>query len=158
MTRTRWVGSWASRAADVLFLDVNVLVGAQRNDDAPHSRIMRAWLEQALTGHRTLGVSELALTAMVRIVTHPRVFEEPSSPSQALAFADALLAAPQVAVVRPGSRHWSLFRDLVATHRLRGNDVPDAFYAAVALEHGATIVTADRGFSRFDVPVLDPTA
>ncbi|WP_072312856.1 TA system VapC family ribonuclease toxin [Agrococcus sp. Marseille-P2731] len=142
----------------MLFLDVNVLVGAQRADDAPHSKPMRAWLEGALAGHEAIGVSELALSAMVRIVTHPRVFEQPSTPAQALAFAEALLASPQVVVVRPGARHWQIFSELVAERRLRGNDVPDAYYAAVALEQGATVVTADRGFARYDVRTLDPTA
>ena len=142
----------------MLFLDVNVLVGAQRNDTSPHARTMRSWLESAAAGHEPIGVSELALSAMVRIVTHPRVFDRPSTPAEAIGFADALLAAPRVAVVRPGPRHWSIFTALVADQRLRGNDVPDAYYAAVALEQGATVVTADRGFSRFGVRVLDPTA
>lgn len=142
----------------MLLLDVNVLVGAQRNDDAPHSRTMRGWLEAALQGHEAVGVSELALSAMVRIVTHPRVFEQPSKPSEALAFAEALLAAPRAISVRPGARSWQIFAELVAQHRLRGNDVPDAYYAAIALEQGATVVTADRGFGRFGARTLDPTA
>ena len=142
----------------MLFLDVNVLVGAQRNDDSPHARRMRKWLEQALAGHEPVGVSELALSAMVRIVTHPRVFEHPSTTVQSLAFADALLAAPRVTVVRPAERHWSIFADLVGDQRLRGNDVPDAYYAAMAIEQGATLVTADRGFARFGVRTLDPTS
>ncbi len=141
----------------MLFLDVNVLVGAQRNDDSPLSHRMRTWLDGALTGPETIGVSDLALSAMVRIVTHPRVFSTPAAPAEALAFAQALIAAPQVMIVRPGPRHWEIFTGLVAEHRLRGNDVPDAYYAALALEQGATIVTADRGFARFGVRTLDPT-
>lgn len=141
----------------MLLLDVNVLVGAQRNDESPHSREMRRWLDEALTAHQPIGVSELALSAMVRIVTHPRVFTHPSTPSEAIAFADALLAAGQVSIVRPGARHWPIFTGLVLEHRLRGNDVPDAYFAAVALERGATMVTADQGFRRFGVPILDPT-
>ncbi|WP_156253667.1 TA system VapC family ribonuclease toxin [Pseudactinotalea terrae] len=141
----------------MLFLDVNVLVGAQRNDNSPHSRTMRRWLDEALTGHQRIGISELALSVMVRIVTHARVFEHPTAPSEALAFANTLLAAHPVGVVRPGARHWSIFADLVTQHRLRGNDVPDAYYAALALEHGATMVTADRGLGRFGIPILDPT-
>lgn len=142
----------------MLFLDVNVLVGAQRNDDSPHSRTMRVWLEGALTGHPQIGVSELALSALVRLVTHPRLFENPSSPQEVIAFSEALLGASRVSVVRPGARHWSIFAGLVTEHRLRGNDVPDAYYAALALEHGATMVTADRGFRRFGMRILDPTA
>lgn len=139
------------------FLDVNVLVGAQRDDASPHSHTMRCWLEEALMGHTTIGLSEQALSAMVRIVTHPRVFDHPSTPGEAVAFADALIKQPRTSVVRPGSRHWPLFSDLVTTHRLRGNDVPDAYFAALAAEQGAMVVTADQGFRRFGVPVLDPT-
>lgn len=141
----------------MLFLDVNVLVGAQRNDDSPHARDLRSWLERALMGHEPIGISELALSAMVRIVTHPRVFERPSAPAEAVAFAEALLGSSRVTAVRPAARHWAIFTDLVAGHRLRGNEIPDAYYAAIALEQGATVVTADRGFQRYGVRVLDPT-
>jgi hypothetical protein len=55
--------------------------------------------------------------------------------------------------------HWSIFRDLVASHRLRGNDVPDAYLAAIALEAGATMATLDRGFARFaGLRLADPLA
>ncbi|MGO1563088.1 MAG: TA system VapC family ribonuclease toxin [Actinomycetaceae bacterium] len=142
----------------MLFLDVNVLVGAQRNDESMSSRPMREWLDGALAGHEAIGVCELALSAMVRIVTHPKVFEQPSAPGEALEFSRVLLDAPRVAIVRPAARHWTIFADLVREHRLRGNDVPDAYYAAIALEQGATVVTADRGFQRFGVRTLDPTS
>ncbi|MFT4264616.1 MAG: PIN domain-containing protein [Nocardioides sp.] len=141
----------------MLFPDVNVLVGAQRNDDSPHARTMRTWLEGALAGHEPVGVSELVLSGMIRIVTHPRVFAQPSTPSQALAFVDALIASPAVRVVRPAVRHWEIFAALVGDLRLRGNDVSDAYLASLATEQGATVVTADRGFGRFAVKVLDPT-
>lgn len=142
----------------MLLLDVNVLVGAQRNDDSPLARDMRGWLERALAGHEPIGVSELALSAMARIVTHPRVFERPSAPVEALAFADALLGSSRVSVVRPAARHWAIFAELVTGQRLRGSEIPDAYYAAIALEQGATVVTADRGFRRYGVRLLDPTA
>lgn len=72
-------------------------------------------------------------------------------------FADALLDAPSAQVVRPGTRHWSIFRGFVTTLRLRGNDVTDAYLASLAMEHGSTFVTLDRGFTRFDgLRVLNP--
>lgn len=142
----------------MLFCDVNVLVGAQRNDESPHAPTMRRWLEHALAGHEVVGISELVLSAMTRIVTNPRIFTHPSSPAEAISFADALLGSPSVAVVRGGPRHWTVFAELVQDQRLRGNDVPDAYLASIALEHGATMVTADRGFARFGVRTLDPTA
>ena len=61
-------------------------------------------------------------------------------------------------MVRAGARHWSIFSQNVGEHRLRGDDVPDAYNSAIALEQGSTVVTADRGFARFGVRTLDPTA
>lgn len=141
----------------MLFCDVNVLVGAQRNDESPGAAQMRAWLRQALTGHEAVGIAEFVLSAMVRIVTNGRIFTQPSAPREAIDFAEALLAAPAVQTVRPGERHWPIFADLTREHRLRGNAVQDAYLAAIALEQGATMVTADRGMARFGIRTLDPT-
>lgn len=106
-----------------------------------------------------LGVAEQVLASMLRIVTHPRIFEHPSSPAEALAFADAVVAAPNTHVVRPGPQHWPIFARWVAEQRLRGNDVPDAYLAALAVEAGATTVTRYAGFARFTgLRVLDPLA
>jgi len=143
----------------MLFPDVNVVLAAMRPDAYPEADDVRAWLEERLNSPEPVGFSELVLSAVVRISTHPRIFLRPSTPRQAVEFADVLLAAPAATVVRPGRRHWELFQDLVTTHRLRGNDVPDAYLASVALEVGATFVTRDRGFARFEkLRRLDPTS
>ena len=141
----------------MLFPDVNVLLHAYRSDDSPENLALHDWLAAALTGPTPVAVSEAVLSSVVRIATHSRVFKDPAPPSGALGFCDAVLAAPSARVVRPGSRHWAHFRTLVSDLRLRGNDVPDAYLAALALEHGATFVTRDRGFARFGtLRILDP--
>src|SRR5690625_2884433 len=141
----------------MLFLDVNVVVHAHRSQDSQRSAQVRQWLDPRLWEGEPLGVSELVLSAMIRIVTNGRIFREPTPPAQALEFAAALQGAPSAVPVRPGPRHWSIFSDLVGTGRLRGNDVPDAYVAAMALERGATLVTLDRGFGRFPgLRLLDP--
>lgn len=143
----------------MLLLDVNICVAAMRPDSSAQATSVREWLEPRLSGHTPVGISEFVLSAMVRITTHPRIFETPSSPAEATTFADALLAAPAAENVRSGQRHWSIFRSAVAEHRLRGNDVPDAYLASLALEHGATLVTLDRGFFRFaGLKLLNPLA
>ena len=141
----------------MLFPDVNVLLQAYRSDDSPENLDLHDWLTKALTGPTPVAVSESVLSSVVRIATNSRVFKDPAPPSGALEFCDAVLAAPATRVVRPGSRHWAHFRTLVSDLRLRGNDVPDAYLAALALEHGATFVTRDRGFARFGtLRILDP--
>lgn len=128
--------------------DVNVLVNAAR-ESAVHHRPCRAWLDAALAEGRTIGISELVLSGVVRILTHPGIFQPPLSPSQALDFSDAVMALHGVARLRPGEAHWRIFKSLCAGAHVTGNRVADAYHAALALEHGATWVTLDRDFAAF---------
>jgi toxin-antitoxin system PIN domain toxin len=141
----------------MLFLDVNVCLYAFRPTASEAATQVGEWVARHLTGYERLGVSEHVLASVIRLATHPRIFAVPATPSEAMRFADALLQAPAVTIVRPGADHWSVFRDLVTRHRLRGNDVPDAYLASLAIEAGASLVTLDRGFRRFDLRTVDPT-
>jgi len=69
--------------------------------------------------------------------------------ADALAFAEQLRGRPNCVLIEPGSRHWDIFRRLCTEHRVRGNLVPDAYLAALAIESGCEWVTTDRDFSRF---------
>lgn len=129
-------------------VDVSVLVYAHRLEAPDHERV-RSWLDQARGEREPLGVAGIVASGFVRVVTHPRVFREPTPPDVALDFVAALMASPSVVRLDPGERHWGVFVDLCLSLRLRGNDVPDAYLAALAIEQGATWVTADRAFARF---------
>ena len=126
--------------------DVNVLVSAFR-EDAVHHGCCRSWLTGALSGRERIGLSELALSGVLRVLTHSRVFHPPTPTEAALDFVDALLAQPASLPLRPGDAHWRIFRGMCATLRLTGNRLPDAYHAALAIEHGCEWVTLDRGFS-----------
>jgi hypothetical protein len=128
--------------------DVNVLVYAAR-DDAPRHHEYRAWVVDAMHGPEAVGLSELVLSGVVRVLTHPRVFSPPMSVADALAYVDALRAQPRAVILRPGERHWSIFRALCQDGDARGNLVADAYHAALAIEAGAEFVTTDRDFARF---------
>jgi len=140
----------------VIALDVNILVRAFREDTAKH-RETRSWLQAAAGGTESIALPDETLVGFLRLVTNHRVFRTPTPPEQALAFCEALLAAPSVVRLHPGSRHWGLLGALVREQSLRGNDVPDAHLAALCLEHGATLATLDRGFARFrGLRVVEP--
>jgi uncharacterized protein len=114
-----------------------------------------------MNGGEPFGVSDLVLSSVLRIVTHPRVFDPPSTWERAREFADAVRSAPSAVPVTPGSRHWWIFSNLADEAGVRGNLVPDAYLAALAIESGLEWITADRGFARspglrFRNP-LDPT-
>ncbi|OGA38883.1 MAG: DNA-binding protein [Betaproteobacteria bacterium RIFCSPLOWO2_12_FULL_62_13] len=128
--------------------DVNVLVYAHREDTAHHAECHR-WLETAINGDEAYGISELVLSGFVRVVTHPKVFTKPSRIADALTFADQLRNRPNCVLVAPGPRHWEIFCRLCTESGVKGNLVPDAYLAALAIESGCEWVTTDRDFSRF---------
>ena len=88
------------------------------------------------------------LSGFVRVVTHPRVFDPPDSIETALAFANAVRAQPTAVMASPGRRHWEIFERLCIAAGTKGNLVPDAYLAALAIESGSEFVTTDRDFSR----------
>jgi uncharacterized protein len=89
------------------------------------------------------------LSGFLRVVTHPRVFDPPSGLDEALAFAEQVRQQPNAVVLSPGSRHWSIFTELCAAAGAKGNLIPDAFLAALAIESGSEWITTDRDYSRF---------
>ena len=132
----------------MLVPDVNVLVYAHRADASDHKRHL-TWLEGLINDDAAYGVVDLVLSGFIRIVTHPRVFSPPSALDDALAFVDALRLRPNCVTVTPGPRHWDLFVSLCRRAGAKGNLVPDAYLAALAIESGSEWVTTDRGFARF---------
>ena len=132
----------------MLLTDVNILVYAHRRDAAGHLRY-RAWLDDMLTAEAAFGVSELVLSGFLRIVTHPRVFKQPTPIDVALHFADGLRNHPNAVALAPGGRHWNIFTRLCRDAGAKGNLIPDAYLAALAIESGSEWITADRDYARF---------
>jgi toxin-antitoxin system PIN domain toxin len=132
----------------VILPDVNVLVYAMRSDDPQHEACRR-WLTNIVGGDGPYGLSSLTLCAVVRIATNARIHRPPSTPEDAFRFCDYLRLQPNCRLIEPGARHWDIFRRLTMETGIRGPDVTDAWYAALAIEHGCEWVTTDRGFSRF---------
>jgi toxin-antitoxin system PIN domain toxin len=136
----------------MLLSDVNVLVHAFRSDSSDHDRC-HTWLEAVVNGRSRFGLSPQVLSGFLRVVTHPRVFLEPSDLSEAVDFCELLLDQDHCVVLQPGSLHWRIFIDLCRNAEARGNLIPDAWLAALAIESGSTWITLDRDFARF--PGLD---
>lgn len=132
----------------MMLLDVNVLVYAHRLDAPDHQRYA-TWLGHLLASDQPFGLSDLVLSGFIRVVTHPRVFSPPSGMAKALAFAGELRGHPGCVHLEPGPRHWEIFVRLCAGAGVRGNLVPDAWLAALALETGSEWITTDRDFARF---------
>ncbi len=129
-------------------VDVNVLVYAFRRDAVRHEQY-RAWLLSGLQDESAFGLSEQVLSSVVRLTTHPRVFKEPNTLSEALAFVNAVREHSHCRVIRAGERHWSIFERLCEASNAKANLVTDAWFAALAIESGCIWITTDRDYARF---------
>jgi len=132
----------------MLLLDVNILVYAHRRDTKDHARYKK-WLETVINGSKLFGYSELVLSGFLRIVTHPKIFEEPSVLHKAVEFANQICDSDVSVSLQPGKHHWPIFLSCLKDLDALGNDIPDAYHAALALEWDCVWVTTDKGFKRF---------
>jgi toxin-antitoxin system PIN domain toxin len=140
----------------MILVDANILLYGH-NQSSPQHRDARGWLESELAGPGPVGVAWTSLLAFIRISTSPRVFPLPFSVEEASAVVDQLLAQPSLTVVQPGPRHWAILQRLLVESQARGPLAMDAHLAALALEHGATMYTTDRDFTRFSgLQVVNP--
>jgi toxin-antitoxin system PIN domain toxin len=128
--------------------DVNLLVYAADETAVGHGRALE-WIERTLSGTETVAFAWLTLIGFVRLSTNPRCFSRPWRIDQALDVIDSWIARPMVTVVNPTARHSAVLRDLLAPLGSAGNLTSDAHLAALAIEHGATLCSRDRDFTRF---------
>lgn len=128
--------------------DVNVLVYAFRPEHPRHAEY-EEWLVRTLEADEAYGMSEMVLSGLLRVATNPRVFDDPNTIGEAMDFADALRGQPNCVLVAPGPRHWTIFQDLCRKVEAKGNLVPDAYLAALAIESGCQWITTDRDYARF---------
>ena len=128
--------------------DVNLLIYAV-NRDSPHHDSARAWLEETLSGNRPVGLAWIVILAFLRLTTRGTIFATPLSPEQALEYVDEWLALPLVRPLSPSGQHWGILRYLLRAAGTAGNLSTDAHLATLAIEHGATLASADNDFRRF---------
>ncbi len=141
----------------MIVIDANILLYAHDTSNPVHAR-SRAWLEATVAAESDVRLGVATVLAFVRIATDPRVYATPMGASEAIRIVAGLLERPNVSLVNPSDRHWALFADVAATGQARGPMLMDAHLAALVLEHGATLATADRDFRRFTgLRLVDPT-
>lgn len=137
----------------MILTDVNVLVYAFRKEADEHERYAE-WLHGVVRGTEELALHDLPLAGFVRIVTNPRILADPAPTTTALDFVDRLVSARRSRWLPGGPLPWKRLRELASEDRaLRGNLMPDAFLAALAIVNRCRLATADRGVARF--PGLD---
>ncbi len=129
-------------------VDLNLLLYAIDEGSPQHGRA-RPWLEEVLSSTEDVGFAWIVLLGFVRISTNPVILEYPLGSDQALDYIDGWLAQPSATVVQPTERHAARLRELLEPLGTAGNLTTDAHLAALAIEHGGELCSADTDFARF---------
>ena len=133
----------------MMLVDTNVMVYAHRRDAERHPQY-RDWVRAMINGPEPYAVADFAVLGMVRVVTDRRYYREVASTiTDALAFADEIRNQPHARVISPGPKFWSIFSNLCRQTDAGGKLIPDAYLAALALEHGCEFISTDTDFRRF---------
>ncbi|HLI59489.1 MAG TPA: TA system VapC family ribonuclease toxin [Solirubrobacteraceae bacterium] len=135
-------------APAAVLLDANLLLWAHHRQFTQHEPA-RAWLAEALSTIPVVGIPWPSILAFVRISTHPRALERPLDAPAARAVVDGWLERPNVSTPVPTERHAALFGGLLVDGRATGDHTTDAHLAALAIEWGLVIMSADRDFARY---------
>lgn len=131
-----------------MLIDANILLYAVDSASRHHKRAA-GWLTDRLNEPARIGLPWESLNAFLRISTHPRAAAEPLTPEAAWRFVHDWLARPGVWTPLPTDDHAEVFRALIERYEVSGNLVPDAHLAALAIQHGLTLCSADTDFARF---------
>jgi hypothetical protein len=132
----------------VIVLDVNLLLYAYDSTCGEYEGA-RAWLEAVFSGHEPVGLPWQTVSAFLRIHTNSRLPGDRFNMEEATQVIDRWMELPQVRLLVPGERHWSLFRRMLLEGQVRGPLTTDAELAALTIEYGGVLYTADRDFARF---------
>lgn len=132
----------------MILVDANLLVYAHAVS-MPQHRAARGWLDSRLNGSAPVGLPWPSLLAFVRLVTNPRVFDRPEPVADAWRQVEAWLDCPVSWIPTPTDRHRQVLSTLLTKGEWRGNLIPDAHLAALAIEHGLILCSADAHFGRF---------
>lgn len=128
--------------------DANLLLYAYDSTSSLQPAASR-WLEDALSGSDTVGLSWLSIGAFLRISTNLRLARDRISMKVATQIVDEWLAQRVVQLIVPGEQHWTLLKEMLTAGRVQGPETTDAQLAALTVEYGGVLNTADRDFARF---------
>ena len=141
-----------------MIVDANLLVYGVDSTSPFHPRA-KAWLEDAINGPRRVAIPIQSVGAFLRLVTHPRVVQNPLAPHRAGEIVSRWMAAPGVWVPPTSRDTAAILTGLVTDLHLSGNLIPDALLASLAIEHGLTVFSNDSDFARFpDCSWVNPLA
>jgi len=132
----------------MIFPDVNILVYAHDETSKDHAAA-RQWWEDQLNGSRMISLSWVVVLGFIRLLTNPRIFQNPYAPSEILRIVGGWMEQPHVRIVHPPEAHFKRLAKLIEHVGTAGNLTTDAHLAAIAIERGLILHSTDADFTRF---------
>ncbi|TMR92487.1 type II toxin-antitoxin system VapC family toxin [Nonomuraea basaltis] len=133
----------------MLLSDINVLINAFRKE-APGHVACHKLVDELINGDSAYAVTDYVINGVVRVLSVEALYDDPPAMEQILDYVDQVRNQPHAVLVNPGERHWEIFRKLCRQTNARRKLIPDAYLAALAIEHGCEFVTCDKDFARFE--------
>ncbi len=132
-------------------LDVNILLYAS-DESSPFQSRAQTFMNTCAGRDEPLYLCYLTLMSYVRISTHPRIFTNPLTPSEALQNAERLSRLAHVRLISERDGFLDVYRGVTKDTSVRANLVPDAHLASILRQHGVpTLYTNDiDDFKKFD--------
>ncbi len=128
--------------------DINILIYATNSDSRYHAEAKK-WLEQALSGDETVGLTWIVILGFIRILTNGKIMQRPLTVDKAFQIVDEWMQIPIVDILHPTEQHWKIFKELLKPLGTAANLTSDAHLAALAIEHSGRLYSTDNDFSRF---------
>lgn len=139
----------------MILIDANLLLYAYDSSSAHHERA-RGWLSNLLSNPEPVALAWVTILAFLRIGTDRRL-RNALSVSEASEIVSSWIDRSNVTILTPTERHWEILERLLKQGQAAGRLVMDAHLATLAVEHGASLATSDRDFTRFPgLSILDP--
>ncbi|MFN2496542.1 MAG: TA system VapC family ribonuclease toxin [Pseudonocardiaceae bacterium] len=131
-----------------MLVDANLLLYAA-DSASPFHQHAATWLESVLNGAQRVALPWQSLAAFLRISTNPRAWDHPLSPQSATDLVADWLSADPAWTPEPGPGYAEILLGMLVKYQIRGNLVTDAQLAALAVEYGLVVYSADTDFARF---------
>lgn len=132
----------------MIVIDANLLIYAYDLESSSHAK-SRTWLEKTLSDGDAVGLPWQTISAFLRVLTNRKLPGSRLAVKHAIQIVEDWLEQPNVQIIEAGDRHWSLFRRMIIEGQASGPLVSDAHLAALTIEYGGVLHTADLDFARF---------
>jgi toxin-antitoxin system PIN domain toxin len=133
----------------MLLSDINVLINAFRRE-APDHVACHKLVDALVNGDSAYGVTDYVINGVIRVLSVEALYDSPPTMEEILSYVGQIRNQPHALIVNPGERHWEIFTKLCRQTNARRKLIPDAYLAALAIEHGCEFVTCDKDFARFE--------